>query len=158
MGIGFGEEIMSGSDVVMCSIRYTGVENDDQFICVDKYASAWQEPPNDSQNDVVTIGTEKLYDTTFKKATLAAVFERPFTTTDTVDDYQFDIPETIDAIWAWGAVTSGSIQGHGSDASKNRNTFQMRLNAPYSAGFWDQFYGLRNLALLMGCALAFQLA
>ena len=38
MGIGFGQQIMDGSDIYQCQLSYTGNPSIDLFVCNDRYA------------------------------------------------------------------------------------------------------------------------
>ena len=47
VGIGYGETVMSGSDITMCSIMYTNSDSD-TFTCTDMYANSNSSPLYDT--------------------------------------------------------------------------------------------------------------
>eukprot|EP00347_Sterkiella_histriomuscorum_P022666 403337614 len=143
MGVGLGETVMSGSDIVMCTFRFSDYSNNDIFQCTDRYASAWQEPPIDQLDTVTTVDTQKLYNSNLNTATLAAVFERALTSSDSANDYIIEAGKTFDAIWAWGEITSGTVQYHGDVSTKKRDSFSMRVTSPYSHASYQ--FGLMGL-------------
>ena len=48
LGIGFGQKLMNGADVVMCAFQYSGNSAVDQFLCTDNTATGYTLPSIDS--------------------------------------------------------------------------------------------------------------
>ena len=110
LGIGFGQQQMAGSDIVMCQFLFSGTTANDNFICSDRYATGDSMPSLDTTNDIVTTGTTRSYNTTSTLANLTVTFTRKFNTGNNVGE-EFIITDgaTINAIWAWGAVYSSTM-------------------------------------------------
>ncbi|CDW82313.1 UNKNOWN [Stylonychia lemnae] len=127
LGIGFGSQVMVGSDIVMCEFKFSGTAAADKFICSDRKASAYSIPPKDTTENVVYVNTQKNFDPVTKTCTLIATFKRNLYTDDQNDqDFKLRDGDTVDALWAWGYIQSNNPQGHGSSDLK-RDGFRMRL-------------------------------
>ncbi|CDW76148.1 UNKNOWN [Stylonychia lemnae] len=148
LGIGLGNTVMRGTDVVMCTYRFSGYAVSDIFACTDRYASAWNEPVIDGTQNVDDISSQRLFNEVMKLGELAAIFDRSLTTTDTEADFKFSAGSSIDAVWAWGFITSGNVQYHGNQAT-NRDSFNMRISSMRSSA--KQLIG--NLYAIIGASL-----
>jgi hypothetical protein len=78
LGIGFGQSVMSGSDVVICSFKNSGNPTADKFFCSDRKATGHGLPPLDAVDNVDDIDTSVTFTTigTDTFATLEATFDR----------------------------------------------------------------------------------
>lgn len=99
---------MFGVDMVMCQFKFSGVSASDVFICTDRYSTGTSIPGLDSQDDIDDVATEKFFDTDNKLADLAAVFKRKLVTDDITQDFTLRDGDTLDAVWAWGYIQSGT--------------------------------------------------
>ena len=57
LGIGFGKQMMDGSDIVHCQYVFSNNSAVDKFVCNDRYASGRQLPPLDTVRDTVDVDT-----------------------------------------------------------------------------------------------------
>lgn len=85
MGLGFGKQVMNGSDIVQCHMPYTGNSAIDKFVCNDRYASGQSLPPLDITKSTIDIATgiaKKLTNDNRVLASFEAIFDRPCNTND----------------------------------------------------------------------------
>lgn len=112
LGIGFGANVMLGTDIIMCQFLYSGKDTD-KFVCTDRMANAYAMPTIDTQDDVHDVLTQTEYDPVTKTCELAATFKRKIDTKDpNGQDYIIRDGEMLDAIWAWGYIYSNTPNGH----------------------------------------------
>ena len=78
LGVGFGQNQMAGSDIVMCVYRYRGQSTaDSRFYCYDRFANQKSMPIDDAHSDTTDIETLVSFNEGSKKATLTAIFDIP---------------------------------------------------------------------------------
>ena len=118
---------MSGSDIAMCDFKLSSATNNaDQFICTDRYASAWALPVVDTEQDITTVSTESVFDSVNIIVNLKVTFERKLNTGDPNNGQDHTIYSNIDSVWAWGKIVSNSEQYHG-NAVSDRGTWNQRI-------------------------------
>ena len=87
LGVGFGKQVMDGSDIVHCQYTYSNQSTVDKFVCNDRYASGYQLPPLDTQRDTIDIDTRIAYKYLggLNFMTFEAIFDRPCNSGDSND-------------------------------------------------------------------------
>eukprot|EP00347_Sterkiella_histriomuscorum_P019931 403339755 len=144
LGIGFGANVMLGTDIIMCQFLFSGIASTaDKFICTDRVANEYALPTVDNQDDVDDVLTQVLFDPITKTCELAATFKRKLNTGDpNGQDYTMRDGDTFNAIWGWGNIFSNIPNGHTSSSSK-RGSFRMQLSSLRS----DSIYNMGMSAL-----------
>ena len=61
LGMGFGSTTMTNADIALCRFAFTGTATADKFNCYDRWSSSQGTPTQDSQDNIVTISTDKLF-------------------------------------------------------------------------------------------------
>lgn len=111
LGVGFGTQLMSNADIIMCTYSYKNLATD-KFACVDLYTDADRAAtvdPDQHVNDVVS-GPGLVKASKQTKANFQVTFTRPFATGD-ANDYQIR-NNKIDLIWSIGQIVNGNPVQH----------------------------------------------
>lgn len=116
MGLGYGESVMTGSDITLCQYSYYN-DSSTVFTCTDRYATSNQLPTLDTVRNTVDVSTNVniYYDfsSSALKADFVAQYYRPCNTGDSQDNEIIPSSNNM-IIWASGSMSSGTASYHGS--------------------------------------------
>mmetsp|Transcript_17557 Transcript_17557/g.17289 ORF Transcript_17557/g.17289 Transcript_17557/m.17289 type:complete len:162 (+) Transcript_17557:124-609(+) len=104
LGVGFGKTTMDSADIVICRFQTN------QALCTDRHNGRFPVTPVlDEKNDILRFRSEAVYD-----QFVVMGFKRKVITNDTENDYQFQLGNKTDLIWAYGQAnsTTGEIIKH----------------------------------------------
>ena len=103
LGVGYGQQVMVGSDVTFCPFYYFG-QPTDAFACVDSYAKINAQPLPDQFNNVVNINSVSTYNTTTQTGYFEATFSKALQADVNNQDFNMTFGQSFSSIRAHGQV------------------------------------------------------